>query len=70
MITAMTELTTALLTVAAAVVVALAAVRYIAFVKSDGYGRRSASGFVREWKPRDWASRDLPSTPYQAKPHF
>ncbi|MFY9914241.1 MAG: hypothetical protein WAK18_06225 [Nocardioidaceae bacterium] len=53
------------LIVAAAVVTAWYVARLAHFVKSDGYGFRSASGLPRDWSP----SVDLPSTPYAKKPH-
>jgi hypothetical protein len=70
MITAMTEMTTFALVVAGILIAGYLAAQYLKFIKSDGYGRRSSSGLPRDWKPRDWATPDLPSTPYQAKPHF
>ncbi|MGH3508206.1 MAG: hypothetical protein ACRDO2_13480 [Nocardioidaceae bacterium] len=66
----MTEMTILLLAVAGVLLVGWLATRYVAFLKSDGYGRRSTSGLPRNWKPTDWSAPDLPSTPYRVKPHF
>jgi hypothetical protein len=66
----MNEMTTLLLVVAGILLAGWLAARYVAFIMSDGYGRRSGSGLPRNWKPTDWSVRDLPSTPYKVKPHF
>ena len=40
----------------------------VRLVRADGYGSRGASGLPRDWKPRDWASPELPSRPYSLTP--
>ncbi len=55
--------------IAIAIMTALAVAALFAeiahLIRMDGYGFRSSSGL-----PRDWAPPDLPSTPYNVKPHY
>ena len=59
----------------ALVAVSLLAVAAVAFgvflvrmVRADGYGYCASSGLPRDWKPRDWSTNELPSTPYNVTP--